>query len=158
MRGGPAPEECTSDTPDVTGNLAGGGHLYLDASYSASVTAIDVFGYAEVPEGTAGVLQLSGPISVRCHGGFRTHPSGGGAAYRDAPAFVVGTAGPAVADAGPLQFTGPVGTYTVSLSLDGQGGGSVSTRSETSTMRKDAHGNWMVPPGCVPGEGTSAAG
>ena len=145
---------CGPDHPVVQAGITGGGTLYLDAAYQVSTASIYADGYADVADGTAGTLVLSGPVSVTCHGAFRSHaPLGGGPSFQDSPWFVV----PGSSAELPLNFTGPSGTYTVTLALD-NGKARTSTTIQAGVMTKDAHGNWAVPTGCLSGTGATPSG
>lgn len=146
---------CAPDHPIVQVGIAGGGDLYLDAAYLATTDSINVYGYADVPDGTAGTLTVTGPVSATCHGSFHNHPpqGGGTTTFRDAPWFTP----PGNNGALSLNFTGPSGTYTVTLALD-DGKARTSRTIQGGLMTKDVHGDWLVPDGCRSGTGATPAG
>ena len=147
---------CGPDHPIVQAGITGGGTLYLDAAYLVTTASINVYGVADVGDQTAGTLTLSGPVSATCHGIFRTHPPlGGGPSFQDAPWFAVPANDPSGRSS--LLFTGPSGTYTVTLALD-DGKARASTTIQAGLMTKDAHGNWAVPKGCLSGTGATPSG
>ena len=117
--------------------------LYLDAGYGDSV-GIHATGYADVPDGTEGQLQLTGPVSWTCPGKFVSHGVISPDAYMNLPWFKVG-------DTETVQFFGPRGRYTLTLSIPSLHA-TVSSTLSGGGLGKDAQGNWTPPTaaGCIP--------
>ena len=117
--------------------------LYLDAGYGDSV-GIHATGYADVPDGTVGQLQLTGPVSWTCPGKFVSHGVISPDAYMNLPWFKV-------ADTETVQFFGPRGRYTLTLSIPSLHA-TVSSTLSGGGLGKDAQGNWTPPTaaGCIP--------
>lgn len=117
--------------------------LYLDAGYGDSV-GIHAAGYADVPDGTEGQLQLTGPVSWTCPGKFVSHGVISPDAYMNLPWFKVG-------DTETFQFYGPRGRYTLSLTIPSLHA-TVSSTVSGGGLGKDAQGNWFPPSaaGCIP--------
>lgn len=117
--------------------------LYLEAGYadSAGITAA---GYADVPDGTEGQLQLTGPVSWTCPGKFFSHSVNYPDAYMNLPWFKVG-------NTNSFQFYGPRGRYTLSLTIPSLHA-TVSSTVSGGGYGKDAQGNWLPPDaaGCIP--------
>lgn len=69
---------------------------------------ITAAGYADVPDGTQGELQVSGPLSWTCPRKFVNHTREFPYPYMNLPWFKVG-------DSKSFQFYGPPGRYTLTL-------------------------------------------
>jgi hypothetical protein len=117
--------------------------LYLDAGYADSV-GFTAAGYADVPDGTEGQLQLTGPVSWTCPGKFVSHGVISPDAYMNLPWFKVG-------DTNSFQFYGPRGRYTLTLTIPSLHA-TVSSTVSGGGYGKDAQGNWRPPDaaGCIP--------
>jgi hypothetical protein len=116
--------------------------LYLDAGYGDSV-GITAAGYADVPDGTEGQLQVVGPVSWTCTGSFVSHGEVSPDAYMNLPWFKVG-------DTETFQFYGPRGRYTLTLTISSLHV-KVSKTVSGGGMGKDTQGDWFPPAaGCIP--------
>jgi hypothetical protein len=117
--------------------------LYLDAGYADSV-GITAAGNADVPDGTEGQLQVTGPLSWTCPGKFVSHGWISPDAYMNLPSFKVG-------DATDFQFWGPRGRYTLTLTIPSFQV-KVSSTVSGGGIGQGAPGNWSPPSaaGCIP--------
>lgn len=134
-----------SPHPDTISHVQFGHNqsLYLDAGYGDSV-GIHATGYADVPDGTEGQLQLTGPVSWTCPGKFVSHGVISPDAYMNLPWFKVG-------DTETVQFYGPRGRYTLTLTIPSLHA-TVSITLSGGGLGQDAQGNWTPPTaaGCIP--------
>lgn len=107
-------------------------------------------GWAQVPDGTPGELDVTGPVSWRCPGTFRSsppaegptiaHPTSGG----NRAVFFAGS--DRSSDNGPL-LAGSSGTYTFTLTVPSPSGSvSVSIQADDSSRRGVAD---ATPYGCT---------
>jgi hypothetical protein len=116
--------------------------IYLEASYSANITGINAFGYADVPDGTPAQMQVTGPISWTCPGFFHSHAEVSQNNFRNLPSFKVG-------DTDTIAFSGPPGKYTAVLTIPSFNA-TVSRTFDAGPMGRDSDGSWYPPTaGCV---------
>jgi hypothetical protein len=97
----------------VSTSLSNGQSLYLQASYVDGTLQLLALGYADVPPGTSGTLDVSGPVSWECVGVFTAHPADhdpGVQAWQNLPEFTVG----GYSEQG---FYAPTGDYVFRLML-----------------------------------------
>ena len=140
---------CGPADDHSSASLSNGHMIHIEAAYVVGVSGIDVNGYGDVADGTAGTLVVGGVGNWRCPGVFRKHDPVGDAPrpWKDLPWFTV-------AGAQTLQFYGPPGRYVFTLSAASPSG-SVSRSVMAGHMSKDPSGShWGKPPtGCTPPDG-----
>jgi hypothetical protein len=99
----------------VTGHVSANKTFALDLVYGGNSTNLAMGAYADVPDGTAGTVDVTGGQHWRCQGQFRTQQSQRGAFPWDMenlPGFTV----PPASD--PAQnFSVPPGSYTVTVRI-----------------------------------------
>ena len=88
----------------------GSGHAYLTSGFEPTVFAIAVDASADVPDHTPATVTITGPASWTCSGPL-IKPGDYGSDPNAPPGFL----------GGGLQVRGPVGTYTVTFSIQGYG-------------------------------------
>jgi len=101
--GGPPPIHQVSTTFD------GNKQLILAAGYTPNAQSNGIAAWADVPVGTAAVLEVTGPLHFRCKGQFRA-PDPTTMDRPDLPFLDVG-------DGGAALFAAPAGHYTAILTI-----------------------------------------
>jgi len=99
-------------TVAVSSTLSNGRSLYLQASFTEGTVSLTAIGAADVPAGTAGTLEILGPVDWSCPGVFTAYPARDydGLPWANIPLFTVG--------GDPEQgFDGPAGNYRFRLTL-----------------------------------------
>ena len=143
-----------NDSDHSSASMSDGRMIHIQAAYIVGVAGMDAYGYADVPDGTVGTLVVGGLGNWRCEGVFRKHAPVGDyqRPWKDLPWFTVG-------NAGTLQFYGPPGNYTFTLSVASPKG-SVTKSVLGGQMSKTLSGtSWEKPPaGCTPPDGLPVSG
>jgi hypothetical protein len=138
------------DTSHIaTGHFSGNKTIALDLGYGGNSSALGVVAYADVTDGTPGVVELTGAQHWRCQGQFRTHQSERGLFPWDIenlPAFMPPTTSYPV-----LNFFVPPGSYTVTVRIPAF----QAQLKESATLKQGSGPNPTTgliksDPGCAP--------
>ena len=121
----------------------GNKELVLVAEYGSNAAAIGISAWADVPGGTSGILELTGPLHMRCQGQFRPPDP----KYQDPynlPHLDFGDGG---LGAG---LHAPLGHYTATVTIPSVNA-SIQKSFDTGYSSADAiTGIYDLPPNCVP--------
>jgi len=132
----------------ATGHVSGNKTFALDLVYGGNSTNLAMGAYADVPDGTAATVDVTGGQHWRCQGQFRTHQSQRGVFPWDMenlPGFTLPTA------SDPVQnFSVPPGSYTVTVRIPSVQG----ELKESATLDRGSGPNpqtllYFHDPGCV---------
>jgi hypothetical protein len=132
----------------VTGHVSGNKTFALDLVYGGNSTNLAMGAYADVPDGTAGTVDVTGGQHWRCQGQFRTQQSQRGLFPWDMenlPGFtVLPTSYPA------QNFSVPPGSYTVTVRIPAM----KAELKESATLEQGSGPNpqtllFFHDPGCV---------
>jgi hypothetical protein len=134
---------CGATSPPTGGHLANGKAIILQAQINHHIGLMYAIGWADVPNGTPGELDVSGPISWRCQGTFVAHADGN--RWQDLPWFMPAGFANNGPTPGSVYFRGiPLGEYTFTLRVPGREGGSL-----TRTVNGGLSGERLeLPTGC----------
>jgi hypothetical protein len=131
----------------ATGHLAGNKALALDLVYGGNSSTLAAAAYADVADGTAGTLELTGQEHWRCQGQFRTPPPNRGLLPWDAeklPALTTPDGAPVV------NFSVPPGSYTVTVRIPAVHADLKESATLDHGRRSDARTGYNHDAGCVP--------
>jgi hypothetical protein len=122
----------------------GGKKLDLFAAYSVNADSVTIQAFADVPVGTQGNLEMTGPFHVRCKGQFRppdpAYQAPDNLPYLDVGEGVNGTAG----------IRTPSGQYTATVAIPSKGASLRNDFHAGGTAPDVFHGLLDLPSGCVP--------
>jgi hypothetical protein len=127
----------------ITTSFDGGKELVLVASYSVSAAATGIAAWADVPVGTAAIVEMTGPLHMHCDGTFEKVPP----EFNDPgnrPALDVGEGTDGV------QFHAPAGNYTVVVAIPSRRVSIKKSFSSGPSAIDPLTGVWDLPSGCVP--------
>ena len=134
------------DTPDsrlTSTTFDGNKKLVLFAAYSTNAGAITIQGFADVPAGTVGELEMTGPFHMRCEGRFQpmdpnhTSPD-------NLPSLDVGDGSVGV------NLHAPGGSYTAIVTLPAQNATLRKSFKAGSSPPDARTGTYELPLGCAP--------
>lgn len=130
----------TADQGLVSSTLSNGHDLYLQAYSIPCCGVLAVGANANVPSGTAGTLDVTGPVSWQCTGVFDSHPPLGDpeTPWADLPDFTVSVNGAGWSN---LDFYGPGGKYQIRLTLAAPSG-SISESVTSTGATTDVSGSF----------------
>src|SRR4029077_21136291 len=110
LLGACGPNAGTVDQASVTSD--GSKQLILVARYTPTAQSNGIGAYADVPVGTIGTLEMTGPMHMHCDGTFQAQAGGGIVPFAgNRPGLDLG-GGP-----GGIAFAAPAGEYTVVVSI-----------------------------------------
>jgi hypothetical protein len=131
----------------AAGHLSGNKTFALDLVYGGKSSTLAAAAYADVADGTAGTLELTGKEHWRCQGQFRAHVSNGGLLPWDPenlPALTTPDGGPVV------NFSVPPGSYTVRVRIPMVHADLKESATLDRGRRSDARTGYNHDAGCVP--------
>jgi hypothetical protein len=121
----------------------GNKQLILVAQYTPNALSDGIGAYADVPVGTAGMLEMTGPMHMHCDGTFQTRSPA-------MPDFTGNRPGLDLGDGGDgISFAAPPGEYTVVVSIPSKTVQVEKTFSAGVSYDDPITGVWDLPMGCV---------
>jgi hypothetical protein len=127
----------------ITTTFDGNKKLVLVADYGANAAAIGILAWADVDDGTAGILEVTGPLHMRCEGLFRPHDP----KYQDPdnlPHLDVGDGGSGA------NFHAPRGHYTAVVTLPSKKASIQKSFDAGYSSSNAITGTYDLPLSCVP--------
>jgi hypothetical protein len=122
----------------------GNKQLILYAQYTPNAQSDGVGAFADVPIGTAGTLEMTGPLHMHCEGTFQAQTGGGMPDFSgNRPGLDIGNG------ARGSSFAVPPGVYTVVVSIPSMAVEVNKTFSAGSSYSDAITGVWDLPIGCV---------
>jgi hypothetical protein len=122
----------------------GNKQLILVAQYTPNAQSDGIGAYADVPVGTTGTLEMTGPMHMHCDGTFQAQDAGG------MPDFTGNRPGLDLGDgARGSSFAAPLGEYTVVVSIPSKTVQVEKTFSAGVSYSDPITGVWDLPMGCV---------
>jgi hypothetical protein len=132
-----------SGTPNqVSTTFDGNKKLVLAAAYTATAQSIGISVWADVPVGTSGIIETTGPFHLRCEGKFQS-PSASAQSPDHLPYLDVG-------DGGGASFGAPSGHYTVVATIPSVGARTQRSFDAGGSYPDPITGVYEVNIGCVP--------
>jgi hypothetical protein len=116
--------------------------LVLVADYGANAAAVGILAWADVDDGTVGILEMTGPLHMRCQGMFRPHDS----RYQDPynlPHLEFGNESGA-------NFHAPRGHYTAVVTIPSKKASIQKSFDVGYSASNPITGTYDVPLNCVP--------
>lgn len=122
----------------------GNKHLILAAQYIPTAQSNSIGAYADVPIGTIGTLEMTGPMHMRCDGTFQAQALGGMPDFTgNRPGLDLGNG------ARGISFAAPSGEYTVAVSIPSKNVQVKKTFSAGTSYIDPITNVWDLPMGCV---------
>ena len=122
----------------------GNKQLILVAQYTPNAQSDGIGAYADVPVGTTGTLEMTGPMHMHCDGTFQAQDAGGMPDFTgNRPGLDLG------GGARGISFTAPLGEYTVVVSVPSKTVQVEKTFSAGVSYDDPITGVWDLPMGCV---------
>jgi hypothetical protein len=128
---------------DVTTTFGGNKKLVLAADYLINTTGISIGAWADVSVGTAGILELTGPLHMRCQGQF-VPPDPQSLDPYNLPHLTFGDGG---LGAG---LHAPPGHYTASVTLPSANASVRKSFDARDSLADAITGIYELPAGCLP--------
>lgn len=134
------------DVPDSrtsTTTFDGNKQLILFAAYSANAASVTIQAFADVPTGTQGTMEMTGPFHMRCEGQFRP-PDPGFSDPNNLPYLDVG-----VGHDGTAGIQPPRGNYAAVVAIPSKRA-EIKKSFNAGGTSPDSPQAVEVPPDCVP--------
>jgi hypothetical protein len=137
---GPNAEKLDHTSVTFDGNK----QLILAAQYIPTAQSNSIGAYADVPIGTAGTLEMTGPMHMHCDGTFQAQTPGGMPDFTgNRPALDLGNG------ARGISFLAPPGVYTVVVSIPSKNVEVKTTFRAGSSYIDPITNVWNLPVACV---------
>jgi len=135
---------CDLNTDQASVTFDGNKQLILVAQYTPTAQSSSIGAFADVPVGTTGTLEMTGPMHMHCDGTFQAQTAGGMQDFTgNRPGLDLGNG------ARGVTFAAPQGTYTVVVSIPSKAVQVKKTFTAGSSYIDPVTNVWDLSMGCV---------